>query len=160
VCAPGRPEDANELIENPEMIRRRYEEKFSLVLDGVVDSLLRATTLPSSPIIESMRGAAITSFGPVDSSKIPLRLTLVSDMVQHSRLNSHFRCETNFAQLSKNNTWPSLQPPLKRAQVDILYLLRPGASCGGKAIQNRGHQAFWEDLIRASGGTLQSIEAL
>jgi hypothetical protein len=157
VCAPGRPEDANELIENPELVRRRYEERFSQVLDHAVTELLHVSTLPNSPIIESVRAAAITSFGPVTAGKIPLHVTLVSDMVQNTALTSHFKTEPNFAQLSKSPAWTSLQPNLKGADVNILYLVRPDAKRGSVTIQNRGHQLFWEQLIAASGGRLNSI---
>src|SRR6202043_2299142 len=51
VCAPGRPEEANELIENPEFVRRRYED-FSAKLDKEIDALLQVSTLQTSPIIE------------------------------------------------------------------------------------------------------------
>ena len=63
VCAPGRPQDANELIENPERVRKRYEKSFAIVLDKVINELLRASTRPNSPIVESLRAAAQTSFG-------------------------------------------------------------------------------------------------
>jgi hypothetical protein len=33
ICSPGKPEDANELYQNPDLVRRRYEERFSSVLD-------------------------------------------------------------------------------------------------------------------------------
>jgi hypothetical protein len=158
VCAPGRGEEANEWIENPERMRRRYEE-FSVVLDQTIDGLLRENTQANSPIIESLRGAAITSFGPV-SGNLPLRLILVSDMVQHTSLASHFKSEPNFDQLSKTSGWPSLRPTLKGAGVDILYLLRPSAKRGPTPIQNRGHQLFWEQLIRAGGGEVKSIQPI
>jgi len=157
VCAPGRPEDANELIENPELVRRRYEERFSNILDKSVAELLQVSTLPNSPIIESLRAAAITSFGPLAAGKIPFHVTLVSDMVQNTALASHFRTEPNFAQLAKTPAWTALQPDLKGADVDILYLIRPTAKRAGAAIQNRGHELFWEQLIAASDGRLNSI---
>lgn len=157
VCAPGRPADANELIENPEFVRRRYEERFSNVIDRTLTDLLEASSLPNSPIIESIRAAAITSFGPLTSGKVPLHVTLVSDMVQNTALTSHFKTEPNFQRLSKTAAWTSLQPNLKGAEVDILYLIRPGAKRGAGAIQNRGHELFWEQLIAASDGRLNSI---
>jgi hypothetical protein len=160
VCAPGRPEEANELIENPEFIRRRYEERFTAVLDKVVDNLLQEMTQQTSPIIESLRGATITSFGPFSTGSIPLHVTLVSDMVQHTVVTSHFKAEPDFNQLSKTQVWPSLRPELKGADVEILYVLRPNAKRGGVPIQNRGHQLFWEQLITASGGRITGIEPL
>jgi hypothetical protein len=156
VCAVGK--EANELIENPERVRQRYEKKFSEVLDQTVGELLRGSKEDKSPIIESIRAAAITSFGAVEPSQIPLRLTLISDMVQNTNLYSNFQTEPNFQQLSRNPAWPTLQPQLKGAEVDIIYLLRLSATRKGVQIQNRGHQAFWEQLIAASGGRLMSID--
>ena len=161
VCSPGRPEEANELIENPVLIRRRFEQTFSAEIDRVVDQLLKEFTLPSSPIIESLRAAAISSFGPLsESSKIPLKVTLFSDMVQHSQLYSHFRSEPDFTTLSKSVVWPSLRPDLRGAETEIYYLLRPEAKRGnGAVIQNHGHQKFWEHLIGGSNGRITQNRA-
>jgi len=160
VCAPGRPQDANELYENPDLIRKRYEERFSAVLDRTIETLLKESTRQNSPIIESLRAAAITSFGPFTAGAITLHVTLVSDMVQHTGLISHFKTEPNFGLLSRMPAWASLQPNLKGADVVILYLLRPTAKRGPMTIQNRGHELFWEQLIGASGGRLESIEPI
>jgi hypothetical protein len=157
VCSPGKPEEANELIENPELIRRKYEEKFSSVLDRTIDQLLVPSVRKSSPIIESMKAAGITSFGPLDSTKTPLYLTLISDMIQHSDAYSNFRTDPSFVELSRNSTWPLVRPNLKGALVDVLYLLRPEARRQGKVIQNRGHELFWEQLIKASNGVPETF---
>jgi hypothetical protein len=158
ICALGKPGDANPWIENPELVRKRYETKFAAVLDQTVAELMRASKEKSSPIIESIRAASITSFGSLDAGQIPLRITMISDMVQHTALNSQFQAEPNFQALSSSAAWPSMQPQLKGAQVNILYLLRPTAVRRGVPIQNRGHEAFWEQLITASGGHVSNIE--
>jgi uncharacterized protein YneF (UPF0154 family) len=160
VCAPGKPEDANELIENPDLIRRRYDENFSAVIDKTVNDLTAANTKDNSPIIESLRGAAITSFGSINPSKVKLRATLVSDMVQHTSAVSHFRTAPDFQALSKTMAWASLRPTLSGAEVNIIYLLRPNAIRAGAPIQNRGHQLFWEQLIGASNGRVRTIEPI
>lgn len=158
ICAPGKPEEANELIENPERIKRLYDQKFSAQIDAALEKLLNASSLPTSPIIESIRAASITSFGSADDT-VPLHLTLISDMIQHSAAFSQFRSESNFELLSKSTAWPTLKPPLRGAETDILYLLRD-AKRNGKPIQNRGHQEFWEHLISSSGGQLASVRPL
>lgn len=160
VCAPGRPEDANELIANPDMIRRTYVEKFSAVLDKTIDDLLTETTRSNSPIIESLKAAAISSFGPAEAGKVPLRLTLISDMVQHTTPVSHFRATPDFSVLSKTMPWATLRPPLRGAEITILYLLRQTAVRGAQPVQNRGHQLFWEQLIAASNGHLKAIDPI
>src|SRR5262245_17566008 len=85
ICSPNRPEDANALIENPDFIKKRYQQKFLSVLDKTIDGLLQNSTRDTSPIIESIKAAAITSFGPYENRNIPFRLTIASDMVQHTR---------------------------------------------------------------------------
>jgi hypothetical protein len=160
VCVPGRPENSNGMIENPELIRKRYET-FSRTLDQTIDSLINVTTLPNSPIIESLRAAALTSFGPEDAHKVPVRATLISDMVQNTNAISHFRTNPDFPALSQTTAWPTLRPALHGAEVTILYLLRPTAvRRDHTSIQNRGHELFWEQLISASGGRLMSIEPI
>jgi hypothetical protein len=158
ICALGKAGDANQWIENPELVKRRYETKFVAVLDQTVSELLRGSKESTSPIIESLRAAAISSFGSVDRGQIPLRVTMISDMVQHTPLYSQFQLEPNFQQLSRIPAWATLQPQLKGADVDILYLLRLSAVRKGTPIQNRGHQLFWEQLISGSGGRPISID--
>jgi hypothetical protein len=160
VCALGKPSEANALIENPDMVRRRYETKFAAVLDQTVAELLRGSQEKNSPIIESLRAAAISSFGPVDTGQMPLRLTMISDMVQNTPLSNQFQTEPNFQQLSRTPSWPTMQPQFKGADVDILYLLRLTALRKGTPIQNRSHQNFWEQLVSNSGGHILTIDPL
>jgi len=151
ICSPNRPEDANIWIENPEIIRRRYEERFVSVFDKTIDDLLRISTRDTSPIIESMKASTISSFGPFEQRKLPFRLTMVSDMIQGTPAYSHYRTEPNFTQLSRSPVWRSLQPNLFGAEVNILYLLRDQKR-GSQLIQGRTHQEFWGQLISASNG--------
>ena len=160
ICALGKPENANPLIENPEIIRRKYETRFAAVIDQTVSELLRASTQKTSPIIESIRAASITSFGPVERGQMPLHITMISDMIQNTALYSQLKTESNFPALARNNSWVPLQPQLKGAEAGILYLLRPKAVRNGVQIQNRGHEAFWEQLIAAAGGHLVSVDPL
>jgi hypothetical protein len=124
------------------------------VLDQTVAELLRGSTQKNSPIIESIKAAAITSFGPVEQGHIPLRVTMISDMIQNTKLYSQFQSDVKFYDLGKSSAWVTQQPQLKGADVDILYLLRPTAQRNRIAIQNRSHQLFWEQFVFASGGRL------
>jgi hypothetical protein len=160
VCSPGQGKDANEIYENPGKIQKKFETRFVDVLTHTVSGLLEASTKPSSPIVESIRAASISSFGPFADSEIPVELTIVSDMVQHSPLSSHFRSIPNFRELSRSQPWRSLQPDLRGANVVILYLLRPSAVRSGVPIQNRGHQLFWEELVSAANGRLVSFQPI
>jgi hypothetical protein len=160
ICSPGQGKDANEIYENPGKIQKRFETRFAEVLTRTVSDLLKESTKPSSPIIESIRAASISSFGPFGDSEIPLELTIISDMVQHSPLNSHFRSVPNFKELGRSQSWRSLQPDLRGAKVVVLYLLRSTAVRNGVPIQNLGHQMFWNELISASNGRVVSFQPI
>ncbi|WP_441252103.1 hypothetical protein AB8A28_09215 [Tardiphaga sp. 71_E8_N1_1] len=160
LCALGKPGEANQLVENPVRRKRDYDSKFASVLDSAISELLQGSKQSTSPIIESLRAAAITSFGSVERGQMPLRLTMISDMVQHTGAYSNFQVEPNFSQLSKQSVWANLEPQLKGAEIEILYLLRRSAQRRGTQIQNRGHQVFWEQLVSSSGGRLTMIDPL
>jgi hypothetical protein len=152
ICATER--EADPLYQNVKKSRERYDVEFAAVLERAVADLLQTGTRPTSPIIESLRAAALTSFGLVGKSNIPLRVTLISDLVQHSPALSHLRTNPDFDQLSRNSNWASLRPDLRGAEVEILYVLRPSAVRNSSAVQNMGHQQFWNRLIAASGGSV------
>jgi hypothetical protein len=157
-CSPGRGADANALYQNPGQIQVAFEQQFRRPLDEAVEKTLEASARPTSPILETIRAVAITSFGDVERH-VPRSLTIVSDMIQNSPLYSQFSSPlTSFEQLSKTATWRSLQANLGGAQVSILYLLRPSAVTSKGPIQTRGHQLFWEEAIRGSGGELVAME--
>lgn len=151
VCNPGRGDQANELYQNPQMIQRQFEEKFLKPLEASLQQLLVSSTTDSSPILESIRAASVSSFGTVEPGTVPLRLTIISDLVQHTPLHSHFRGEPNFADLVKRPEWRLLQANLKGATVDVIYLLRASARRGNVPIQNQGHQMFWFKVFEVDG---------
>jgi uncharacterized membrane protein len=160
ICNPGRPEEANELIQNPEIVRKKYEERFSSTLDRTIEGLLRASSRDNSPIIESLRAATLTSFGPITEGQAKLHVLLVSDMVQHSAQYSQFKADSNFQKLARTPGWAALRPNLKGADVEILYLLRPSAKRANSPIQSRGHQMFWEQLVQDGNGVVTKCEPI
>lgn len=160
VCSPGRGDQVSELTANPQMVQRKFDEKFIAVLRDNLQRLLATSTAETSPILESIRAAAVSSFGALEPGQMPLQMTVVSDLVQHSAANSHFRGETGFSDLSKRPAWRLLQANLKGASVNFLYLARPSAVRNGQLIQSRGHQHFWEEAIKSSGGTVTGFSSL
>lgn len=156
-CKPKSKAEANGLFENPDKVEE-IARKFSRDFDRSIEGLLTTSTRPSSPIIESLMAATRTSFGPLSENGPALHVTLISDMVQHSAAISHVRSPPSFEELSRSPAWPGLRPRLRGAKVDIHYALRPSAAREGRQIQNRGHQAFWAQLITHSGGQLLAIE--
>jgi hypothetical protein len=159
VCSSGRGASANELYQNPQAIERAFQDRFVGPLRQEAAKLMQPMTRENSPLLESIRTVAVTSFGEVRGK--PHRMTIVSDMIQHSQLNSHFRGETSAADLQRRPQWPQVRANLRGVEVRILYLLRPAARRpGGQPIQSIGHQAFWREIFEAEGVVRLSLEAL
>jgi hypothetical protein len=160
VCSPGRGADASSIYQNPEMIQQAFEERFVRILEAELRKLLEPSSRQNSPILESIKAAAVASFGAVDAAT-PKRLIIISDLIQHTALNSHYRGETDFEDLSRRAQWRSLQANLTSVKVTAFYLLRSNARRpSGRPLQDRGHQLFWERAIRASGGDLIELRTL
>lgn len=160
VCSAGRGSDANALYQNPTLIQHAFEERFIGPLLNEVDHLLIPVSRPNSPILESIRTVAITSFGNV--RREGLRLTIVSDLVQHSPLNSHFRGETSFPEFQRRPQWAQLRPNLAGVEeLRVLYLLRPNAKrSNGQIIQGPQHEEFWRQVFEAGGVSRMGLERL
>ena len=155
LCNPG--VEANPLYQNPKKIRVRYEEKFKARLDAEAAALLRATTRKTSPIMESIKAVCIDAFGGVPQG-VPLRLVVVSDFLQHSPITSHYR-ERDFEALLKDARLVTVLVDCKGAEVEMLYLLRPGKD-GRPTLQNRAHQRFWDLYFQRLNARPKRLEAV
>lgn len=159
VCSSGRGATASALYENPEAIERSFQERFVTPLRQAMGELLVPTSRATSPLLESLRTIAVTSFGAAPQAE--RHLTVVSDLIQHSPAVSHFRGETDFEVLQRQQQWAQLRPNLTGAEVRVLYLLRPSARRrDGRPIQTLGHQQFWKDLFEATGVVRLNLESI
>ncbi len=147
VCVPGDPDDTNPWIENPEIERRRYKEKFRDPLDQHLEELLGGSGALASPILKTIQDVAVDAFPPTDPP-LPRQLILVSDMVQHSSDMSFFEGSLDFLDLINNPNYPTMQVDLEGVEVTIFFLRRRGLA--GR-IQARPIQEFWDEYFLDQG---------
>jgi hypothetical protein len=155
LCNPGR--DANPLYQNPRLIRERYERDFKARLDAAVAALLAPSTRQTSPIMESLKAVCVDAFGAAPAG-VPLRLTIVSDMLQHSQVASHYR-ERDFEALLRSPRLQALRADCRGADVDVVYLLRPTRT-GQPGAQTRAHQSFWDRYLQLMNARPRRIEPI
>ena len=160
ICSPGRGDDANSLYQNPDIIRRKFERDFVATIRKEIKELLVAPELPTSPILESIRASAMSSFGRFERGQVPLRMTIISDLIQNTPILDQYHNAVTFDAFSRSPGWRSVIADLKGAQVYVIYLVRQKAMRAGKPIQDRAHQLFWEKAIEASDGEAVAIDAL
>ena len=154
-CNPG--SEPNPIYENPDVVRRRFEEEFRGPIDDAIDRLVK-TTRPSStsPILEMIRAVALDRNYVGTRSR---RLIVVSDMLQNVSQYSHYRDRAPF-QTWRNTDYARefLQVSLLGVDVEILYLRRIDET--SRHLQNRGHVKFWEDYFAAVGATVTILKPL
>lgn len=155
LCNPG--SEANPLYQNPKKIRARYEEGFKARFDAVRKALLEPAQRKTSPIMESIKAVCIDAFGAAPPG-VPLRLVVVSDLVQHSPVTSHYR-ERNFETFLRDARLSGVLVDCKGAEVEMLYILRLGKD-GRPTIQNGAHQRFWDLWFQRMNARPKSLEAV
>ena len=91
VCNPGDGSDLDEFTGNPDLARKRFEERFLGPIKEAISRLVEAEPASSSPIVESIRGIGVSSFFTDSKSDHKNRLIVISDMIQHSKNISFYR---------------------------------------------------------------------
>lgn len=155
LCNPGR--EANLIYSNPKRIKERFDKDFNLKIDAVRQRLLIGLTRDNSPIMESLKAVCIDAFGNAPPG-VPLKLLIVSDMIQHSALVSHYK-DRQYDSFLNSPRIGSVVANCRGSDIDILYLLRPDKR-GTTPIQTRGHQRFWDLYLQKSNGKPHSMEPI
>jgi len=154
-CNPG--SEPNPIYENPEVVRRRFEEEFRKPIDDAIDRLVR-TTRPSStsPILEMIRAVALDRNYVSTRSR---RLIVVSDMLQNVSRYSHYRDRAHFQSWRDTDyAREFLEVSLLGVDVEILYLRRVDDTSG--RLQTRGHVNFWEDYFADVGASVTILKPI
>jgi len=155
LCNPGR--DANPLYQNPRLIRERFDRDFKARLDAAIGSLLVPSTRESSPIMESLKAVCVDAFGSAPPG-LSLRLTIVSDFLQHSPIVSHYR-ERDYEAILRSPRLQALKADCRGADVDMIYLLRP-TRAGQPGAQTRAHQSFWDRYLQTLNARPRRMEPI
>lgn len=158
VCHPGDPEEASEWTQNPRLIRRRLEERFRQPLDALFRDLLGRGEAPTSPLMESVQGVAVSFLGREEYVDIPKRLVLVSDLMQHSEYLSFFRQPgVDYDTFSRSHGADALSTDLRGTTVDILFVQREAHD---RVPSTRGLAEFWGRWIEDQGGFIGPVVSI
>ncbi len=155
VCAPRTGEDANALYENPKLIKKRWREQFEQPLDAMISQFLKPRQAKYSPIMEIIQSVSLTAF-PAINETAGKRIIIISDMLHHTPEWSHYRGQLSVKKLKKTAYFQRINTFLDNAEVEILYVRRPGKA----NLQTKRHAYFWADFIKAIGGRVTSIEKI
>jgi hypothetical protein len=119
LCNPG--SEANPLFENPKRVAARYSTAFAGPIDAALESASMIGSAPASPIASAI---AATIEDLPRSASIPVKLVLISDLMEHTALASAYAGTLSEASLRKLIS-PAAQDRLKTLNIHIVLLARP-----------------------------------
>jgi hypothetical protein len=139
------------LVSN-ERVVQQFHDRFHEMVDSVVTEIGSIPTQATSPIIETIRAAAVLT-----RSNTPLEVVLVSDMHQNSPLFSAYRQPDWPVEVADSLADVYEQGTRQLAGARItLYLLSPADMPPNVEALRR----FWTRFFDAQGATLWHIERL
>jgi hypothetical protein len=150
-CLPRPPELVNPLFENARMAQARWDEAFEDVLDRALRSAQAGGGARASPIVASLRAAALDAgFGPDIAER---RLVLVSDLLEHDPEGfSLYVPEASFSDWDAREGADA--PDFSGVALRFAPLDRPEQA----ALQRRAVDIFWSPFLEASGAESVSID--
>ena len=124
-CHPGDGSAANQVYENPGLIRARFDREFMTPLRSALDETIRAATEDTSPIMESLQ--ALLAETPAFETATGLReIVIVSDLLQNSETLSFYRGE-GWETLRSSGGTGRLARNLEGVLISVMRVPRPGA---------------------------------
>ena len=157
LCNPGRGEDMNQLYQNPQLARQRWERDFASTLDAALAKLLGMPESATSPIFEAVQAVALQTF---DDPKLDgvesRRLVLVSDLMQNvpSKLRM-YDAIPEFEDFKRTPYWLDVKAELDNVDVTVLYLQRPSSQrLWTTQIE------FWSQYFGAQGASVERVQPL
>ncbi|MEC7291615.1 MAG: hypothetical protein VXW22_16155, partial [Pseudomonadota bacterium] len=154
-CNPGKPGRYAGVYRDAESLREDYEQEYMMAIEREIGSLLGQPALENSPILESIRSAATRSFGRVESD-VPKSMIIISDMLQNSDLDSHYRDDISISSFLNSERWPQAMSDLHQSDVEILYVLRPQY----RDFQGAFHLNWWDQYLRSIGAKSISVRSI
>lgn len=152
-CNPGNEDDVNQLVESSVRVARQWKNSFDTPMKEIMQAVLQPMSSENSPIIETIQSVVVSEFGPVNMNNRAKTLIVISDLLQHSDVLSHYGRKYDADSFIQSKAYNKLSADLRDVEVDFLYLYRDTQ----KALQNSAHRDFWMRLIQEQGGSVRRI---
>ena len=150
LCNPG--EKANRWLENENLVKRRYLERFRQPLLSQLDQFVQAKSSPQSPIMESIQAIAIRTFDQPQYRNITdKRLVIASDLIQNTATYSQLHSIEAFDRFAQSVAFHRLAPRLNGVRVSLLYIQRPTSPNFKQQIE------FWQQFFFKAGASLDGV---
>ncbi len=170
LCNPGLPSDfekfpiirdgGSRLVANPEQLTERWRSEYKAKLDAIVLDEGAAGESAASPIMETLRTAALRSFGEAAAGS-SRQVMLISDLMQNSPEYSVYSdsewSSEDGVRLAATNVLGTRS--LRDVSVQILYMER----LGGRPSAGQGASnliELWDSYIGEQGGLVMRVQRI
>jgi hypothetical protein len=153
VCNPGSEEEVNRLEESGIRARRKWTNVFSDPLDNVFDKVLMPNEAKTSPIFENIQAVSIKEFGDHNRKEIPKSLVVVSDLLQHSNMLSHYKSVGDPDAFIRSKNFQRMRGELRDVEIELIYLFRNTRN----SVQGHKHIKFWKRIIESQNGRIRRV---
>lgn len=156
-CNPGDGTGLSEWTDNPRLARSRWLESFRKPAAEAIRNSIASAKATSSPIMAALQDVAIDRFSPARVRSLPKKLTVISDMIEHTRDYSQYprAGDPGYGRFKQSAAYLKYRTDLHGARVTIDYVTRPSVMPDA----NR-HAEFWSTWVKDNGGTLDLIHRL
>jgi hypothetical protein len=151
LCNPGTGEDASFIYQNPTKIQKVWDERFGEPLRLALDRLLVDRTADTSPILEMMQ--SVTNLAHLHGMGGPVRLYVVSDLLQNVPEFSHYGAATDLESFLLSDYFATVRGPMNSVDVYAYYVMRPNH----RHLQGNDHVEFWSAVLQAQGARLVEV---
>lgn len=147
-CNPGDETTVNDATGNKKLAKSLYEKRYKSKIDEMLASILLTNAQNSSPIMEAIQAASVTTFKSDDAPAVK-KLIIVSDLLQHTDEFSMYKEIPDFKDFRKLPYWNKINTDLEDVEVHVFVIRRDGAD----ELQNTKLIKFWADYFSAQGVT-------
>lgn len=156
ICNPGDGSGVSPLTGNPKKLQRRWEAEFGRPVAAAIRESISTLPGTESPLMEIIQAVTLSAFPLQPDPASREVLIIVSDMLEHSSIMSHYRGHPDFSSLRDSGVLGHLKPNLEDVEVRVLYVSRPGH----EGSQRRDHVSFWESYFRHYGAEVAVVERI
>jgi hypothetical protein len=153
LCNPGDGADLDTITANPTLARETWTTKFVEPMQRAVMAGVAGAPADTSPIMETIAAIAAAEIATPAARRAPRTLVILSDMLQHSALASHYRAPPDFAAIEASDAWQHLRADLSDVKVTVFYIDRAREA----GLDWNAHVRFWEAYFDAQGATLDRV---
>lgn len=149
-CNPGKGEGVNKLYGNPELMKRKWNDRFKEPLNQLVNFAFDTKSgYGKSPIMEIIQSINSSDFGVVKGKKT---FIVFSDMIQNSENfsfleNRDVRIDHRAIRLFKSMYFDRVKTDLTDVDVEVNYMYRKGMTI----YQTKRYLGFWKTYFEHNG---------